>query len=262
MVFNKGVADSGSWGNKFFGRIMIQESQIGAGCLHKVWRAKVIYGLEPVFESGNTCIIKARNHIAYGGKGEGCLADRNLEVIKQVRRLFCLSIRCAIPASQWVEPLFTVFIGAYRSVKFRTWLVNTAKSSPQKRESLRTLAPLLSKYHHKVDSFIEACFAVDGPLSFAVGWFTTWQSLFHRVVPLYLMYRPANTVPYATVEADLTGVYQRYSVLDHTGRMDTRTGSDVEQKCCALQHWIYLWTSGNMLLTRLEGIHTISDWMT
>lgn len=84
MVFSKGVADSGSWGNKFFGRIMIQESQIGAGCLHKVWRAKVIYGLEPVFESGNTCIIKARNHIAYGGKGEGCLADRNLEIIKQV----------------------------------------------------------------------------------------------------------------------------------------------------------------------------------
>lgn len=84
MVFNKGVADSGSWGNKFFGRIMIQESQIGAGCLHKVWRAKVIYGLEPVFESGNTCIIKTRNHIAYGGKGEGCLADRNLEIIKQV----------------------------------------------------------------------------------------------------------------------------------------------------------------------------------
>lgn len=102
----------------------------------------------------------------------------------------------------------------------------------------------------------------DGPLSFPMGCFTLWQSLFHRVVPLYLIYRPAHTVPYATVEADLTGVYQRYSVLDHTIRMDTRTGSDVEQKCCALQHWIYLWTSGNMLLTRLEGIHTISNQMT
>lgn len=67
------------------------------------------------------------------------------------------------------------------------------------------------------------------------------------------MYRPANAVPYATVEADLTGVYQRYSRLDHTGRLDVKSGSDVEQKCCALQHWIFQWTSGNILLTRLEG---------
>lgn len=67
------------------------------------------------------------------------------------------------------------------------------------------------------------------------------------------MYRPANAVPYVTVEADLPGDYQRYSVLDHTGRLDMRTGSDVEQKCCALQHWIFQWTNGNMLLTRLEG---------
>lgn len=84
MIFNKGVADSGVWGNKFFGRIMMQESNIGDGCSHKVWRAKVIYGLEPVFESGNTCIIKTRNPIAYGGKGESCLIDRNLEIVTQV----------------------------------------------------------------------------------------------------------------------------------------------------------------------------------
>lgn len=84
MIFSKGVADSGTWGNKFFGRIMVQESRIGDGCSHKVWRAKVIYGLEPVFESGNTCIIKACNPIAYGGKGESCLIERNLDIIKQV----------------------------------------------------------------------------------------------------------------------------------------------------------------------------------
>lgn len=86
MIFNKGVGDSGIWGNKFFGRIMMQESQIGNGCSHKVWRAKVIYGLEPVFESGNTCIIKARNPVAYEGKGESGLIDRNLDIIKQVCR--------------------------------------------------------------------------------------------------------------------------------------------------------------------------------
>uniref|UniRef100_G3PVR4 non-specific serine/threonine protein kinase n=1 Tax=Gasterosteus aculeatus aculeatus TaxID=481459 RepID=G3PVR4_GASAC len=83
MIFNKGVADSGAWGNKFFGRIMMQESHIGDGCAHKVWRAKVIYGLEPVFESGKPCIIKVCNPIAYGGKAESCLIDRNLDIVKQ-----------------------------------------------------------------------------------------------------------------------------------------------------------------------------------
>lgn len=86
LIFTKGVADSGVWGNRLFGRIMMQESHIGDGCSHKVWRVKVIYGLEPVFESGNTCIIKVRNPITYGGKGESCLIDRNLELIKQVCR--------------------------------------------------------------------------------------------------------------------------------------------------------------------------------
>lgn len=84
LLFNKGVSDSSVWGNKFFGRIMLQESRLGEGFSHKTWRAKVIYGLEPVFESGNTCMIKVCNPIAYGGKGEGLLTEKNLEVVKQV----------------------------------------------------------------------------------------------------------------------------------------------------------------------------------
>ena len=68
-----------------------------------------------------------------------------------------------------------------------------------------------------------------------------------------MMYRPANGVPYATVEADLTGDYRRYSLLDPPGRAQVKTGSEVEQKCFALQHWIFQWTSGNMLLTHMEG---------
>lgn len=86
LVFNKGVADSGMWGNKFFGRIMMQQSRIGDGCAHKVWRSKVIYGLEPIFESGNTCVIKARNPIAYGGKEEKGLVDKNMDFVRQVRK--------------------------------------------------------------------------------------------------------------------------------------------------------------------------------
>ncbi|XP_038557909.1 alpha-protein kinase 3 isoform X1 [Micropterus salmoides] len=189
LIFSKGVADSGIWGNKFFGRIMMQESHIGDGCSHKVWRAKVIYGLEPVFESGNTCIIKAPNPIAYGGKAESCLIDRNLDIVKQ---------ECKI------------------------------------QNLAREYCKIFSAEARVIEHF--------GP------------SL--EVIPVYLMYRPANTVPYATVEADLTGVYQKYSVLDHTGRIDMRTDSEVEQKCCALQHWVFQWTNGNLLLTRLEGVDT------
>uniref|UniRef100_A0A8C7Z7I2 Alpha-type protein kinase domain-containing protein n=1 Tax=Oryzias sinensis TaxID=183150 RepID=A0A8C7Z7I2_9TELE len=77
-----------------------------------------------------------------------------------------------------------------------------------------------------------------------------------EVIPVYLIFRPANVVPYATVETDLTGAYQKYSSLDHKGRLDVRTSSTVEQKCCAFQHWIFQWTNGNLLLTRLEGVDT------
>ncbi|XP_028258338.1 alpha-protein kinase 3 [Parambassis ranga] len=189
MIFSKGVADSGAWGNRFFGRIMMKESHIGDGCSHKVWRAKVIYGLEPLFESGNTCIIKVRNPVAYGGKEESCLTDRNLDIMKQ---------ECKI------------------------------------QNLAREYCKIFSAEARVVENF--------GP------------SL--EVIPVYLMYRPANTVPYAMVEADLTGLYQKYSVLDHTGRIDMRASTEVEQKCCALQHWIFQWTNGNLLLTRLEGVDT------
>lgn len=58
--------------------------------------------------------------------------------------------------------------------------------------------------------------------------------------------------PYATLQADLMGAYHRYSFLDDSG-LNVRSSSGVEQKCCALQHWVFLWTSGNLLFTWLEG---------
>lgn len=67
------------------------------------------------------------------------------------------------------------------------------------------------------------------------------------------MYRPANSIPYATVEADLNGDYLKYCLMDSTGRLITQMSSEVEQKCCAFQHWIHQWTNGNLLVTRLEG---------
>ncbi|KAM4593369.1 alpha-protein kinase 3 [Odontesthes bonariensis] len=189
LVFNKGLADSGVWGNKFFGRVIMIESHIGNGCSHKVWRAKVIYGLEPVFESGNTCIIKVRSPITYEGKGESCLIERNLDIMKQKCRIQNLA---------------------------------------------REYCKIFSAEARVIEGF--------GP------------SL--EVIPIYLMYKPANAIPYATVETDLTGVYKKYTVLDDSGRLYMTTGSEVELKCCALQHWIFQWTNGNLLFSRLEGVDT------
>ncbi|XP_036417509.1 alpha-protein kinase 3 [Colossoma macropomum] len=189
LLFTKGLADPGYWGDKFFGRIMTQEVQIGEGYAHKTSRVKVIYGLDPVYESGSTCIAKVRNPIAYGTKEESNLAERNLEITKQ---------ECKI------------------------------------QNTVREYCKIFAAEARVIDNF-----------GFSL-----------EVIPLYLMYRPANTIPYATVEADLNEGYSQYCLIDNTGRLITQTSSEVEQKCCTFQHWIYQWTNGNLLVTRLEGVDT------
>ncbi|XP_051579715.1 alpha-protein kinase 3-like [Myxocyprinus asiaticus] len=189
MMFTKGLADSGYWGDKLFGRIMTEEVQIGEGCVHKTCRAKVIYGLEPVFESGTTCITKVRNPIAFGAKEESNLAERNLEITKQ---------EC------------------------------------KTQNTVREYCKIFAAEARVIENF-----------GFSL-----------EVIPLHLMYRPANTVPYAAVETDLNGVYVKYCLMDSTGRLITRAATEVEQKCCTFQHWIHQWTNGNLLVTRLEGVDT------
>ncbi|KAM7414560.1 hypothetical protein PAMA_019395 [Pampus argenteus] len=187
LMFTKGIADCGIWGNKYFGRIMTETVHVGEGCAHKASRVKVIYGLDPVFESGSTCIIKIQNPIAYGTKQESNLTERNLEITRQ---------ECKI------------------------------------QNLIREYCKIFAAEARVTDNF--------------------GHSL--EVVPQYLMYRPANSVPYATVEADLKGVFLKYCMMDPKGRLITRTSSEVEQKCCTFQHWIHQWTHGNLLITRLEGV--------
>ncbi|XP_028813514.1 alpha-protein kinase 3 isoform X2 [Denticeps clupeoides] len=187
LLFTKGLADSGYWGNKFFGRIITQEMHLGESCVHKTCRVKVIYGLDPIFESGSMCIIKVRNPIAYGTKEENSLIERNQEIIKQ---------ECKV------------------------------------QNTLREYCKIFAAEARVIENF-----------GFAL-----------EVIPVYLMYRPANTVPYATVEADLKGVYLRYCLIDASGRLISRTTSEVEQKCCTFQHWIHQWTNGNLLATQIEGV--------
>ncbi|KAM9376066.1 alpha-protein kinase 3 [Pholidichthys leucotaenia] len=189
LLFTKGLADSGSWGEKYFGRIMTETLHIGEGCAHKASKVKVIYGLDPVFESGSTCIMKVRNPIPYGTKQESNLAERNLEITKQ---------ECKV------------------------------------QDMIREYCKIFSaeaRINENFGSLVE-------------------------VIPRYLMYRPANSVPYATVEADLTGVFAKYCTMDPKSKLIAHTTSEVEQKCCTFQHWIHQWTHGNLLVTQLEGVET------
>uniref|UniRef100_A0A8C7MCL5 non-specific serine/threonine protein kinase n=1 Tax=Oncorhynchus kisutch TaxID=8019 RepID=A0A8C7MCL5_ONCKI len=187
MLFTKGLADPGYWGEKFFGRIMTQEAHLGEGCAHKACRVKVIYGLDPVFESGTNCIIKVQNPIAYGTNEDSNLAERNMEITKQ---------ECKI------------------------------------QNTVREYCKIFAAEARVIENF-----------GFSL-----------EVSPLYLMYRPANSVPYATVEADLKDIFLKYCMMDAKGRLITRATSEVEMKCCSFQHWIHQWTNGNLLVTGLEGV--------
>ncbi|XP_033023963.1 alpha-protein kinase 3 isoform X2 [Lacerta agilis] len=189
MVFAKGLADSGFWGDKLFGRIMMEDLEVGQGFLRKACRARAIYGLEPVFESGHTGIIKVRNLIAFGGRSENTLVERNYDITIQ---------ECKI------------------------------------QNSSREYCKIFAAEAKAIPAF--------GPVP--------------EIIPLYLIYRPANNIPYATMEEDLPGQFKCYCGRRRDGSLAPASLSEVGQKCCAFQHWLYQWTNGNILVTDLEGV----DW--
>ncbi|XP_026875645.2 alpha-protein kinase 3 isoform X5 [Electrophorus electricus] len=101
LLFGKGLSSAGYWGVTFFGRILTEEAQVGTGCEHKTSRAKVIYGLDPVFDMGNSCLIKVQSPIAYRGREEINLAERNIQITKQACKIQNLAREyCKIFAAQ------------------------------------------------------------------------------------------------------------------------------------------------------------------
>ncbi|XP_075064510.1 alpha-protein kinase 3 [Mixophyes fleayi] len=187
MVFAKGLADSGYWGDKFFGRIVMEEPHAGMGFLRKSCRVKVIYGLEPMFESGKTSIIKIRNLITFGTKNESTLVEKNYDITIQ---------ECKI------------------------------------QNTTREYCKIFAAECRGVPSFGQ----------------------FPEILPLNLIYRPANNIPYATIEEDLEGRFEKYCIRDLAGKLHMKNGTEIEEKCCTFQHWVYQWTNGNFLVTTVEGV--------
>ncbi|XP_068814557.1 alpha-protein kinase 3 isoform X2 [Struthio camelus] len=187
MVFAKGLADSGYWGDKFFGRVVSEDMEAGAGFLRKACRARAIYGLEPVFESGRTCVIKVHNFIVFGTKNENSLVEKNYDITIQ---------ECKI------------------------------------QNSSREYCKIFAAEARAVPDF----------------------GAVPEIIPLYLIYRPANNIPYATVEEDLGGPCEQYCVTERDGSLVARGTSEIVLKCCTFQHWVYQWTNGNILVTDMEGV--------
>ncbi|KAM6246515.1 alpha-protein kinase 3 isoform 2-T2 [Spheniscus humboldti] len=187
MVFAKGLADAGYWGDKLFGRVVSEDVEVGAGFLRKACRARAIYGLEPVFESGHTCVIKVHNFIVFGTKNENSLIEKNYDITIQ---------ECKI------------------------------------QNSSREYCKIFAAEARAIPDF----------------------GAVPEIIPLYLIYRPANNIPYATMEEDLGGLCEQYCVTERDGSLVARGTSEIVLKCCTFQHWVYQWTNGNILVTDMEGV--------
>ncbi|XP_039579368.1 alpha-protein kinase 3 isoform X2 [Passer montanus] len=187
MVFAKGLADAGYWGDKLFGRVVSEDMEVGAGFLRKACRARAIYGLEPVFESGHTCVIKVHNFIVFGTKNENSLVEKNYDITIQ---------ECKV------------------------------------QNSSREYCKIFAAEARAVPDF----------------------GAVPEIIPLYLIYRPANNIPYATMEEDLGRPCEQYCVTERDGSLVARGTSEIVLKCCTFQHWVYQWTNGNILVTDMEGV--------
>ncbi|XP_072310886.1 alpha-protein kinase 2 [Eucyclogobius newberryi] len=75
-----------------------------------------------------------------------------------------------------------------------------------------------------------------------------------QIIPIYLVHRPSNDIPYATLEEELFGDFVKYSVKDGKEINLMRKDSEAGQKCCAFQHWVYHHTEGNLLVTDMQGV--------
>ncbi|XP_049639886.1 alpha-protein kinase 3 [Suncus etruscus] len=188
MVFAKGLADSGCWGDKLFGRLASEELRgQGRGLgLQKASQAKVIYGLEPIFESGRTCVLKVASLLVFGPGGETSLLGRNYDVTIQGCKIQNMS---------------------------------------------REYCKIFAAEARAVPGFGEV----------------------PEIIPLYLIYRPANNIPYATLEEDLGGPLETHCCRHWTSAA-TPQGSEAAHKCQTFQHWLFQWTNGGFLVTDLAGV--------
>lgn len=82
-----------------------------------------------------------------------------------------------------------------------------------------------------------------------------------RIIPIFLIHRPDNNIPYATVEEELIGEFVKYSIRDGKEINFLRRDSEAGQKCCTFQHWVYQKTGGCLLVTDMQGEESSLTWL-
>ncbi|CAM9481636.1 unnamed protein product [Lampetra planeri] len=79
-----------------------------------------------------------------------------------------------------------------------------------------------------------------------------------EIVPVFMIFRPGSHVPYASLEPELGGRIERF-VPEGAGGIPGAEG-EAHEKCHTLRHWLYLWTSGNLIVTNAKGVGlTLTD---
>ncbi|XP_043922097.1 alpha-protein kinase 2 [Protopterus annectens] len=76
-----------------------------------------------------------------------------------------------------------------------------------------------------------------------------------EIIPVFLIHRQTNSVPYATLEEELMGDFVKYSVRDGREINFMRRESESGRKCCTFQHWVFQKTGGNLLVTDMQGVN-------
>ncbi|XP_068562904.1 alpha-protein kinase 2 isoform X2 [Cebidichthys violaceus] len=106
---------------------------------------------------------------------------------------------------------------------------------------------------------VEECHVQNTAREYIKGYTSAAQSVeafgeVPEIIPIYLVHRPSNDVPYATLEEELIGDFVKYSVKDGKEINLMRRDSEAGQKCCAFQHWVHHKTEGNLLVTDMQGV--------
>uniref|UniRef100_UPI00358E41D0 alpha-protein kinase 3 n=1 Tax=Myxine glutinosa TaxID=7769 RepID=UPI00358E41D0 len=204
LIFNKGLTGSSHWGEPFFGRVITEDRPVwlpGAGDgtkQRKPFRARVVYGLSPIFDSGSTCMLKVPTVIAYGGCREPKPSVLNHHISIQ---------DCKV------------------------------------QNTVREYCKQFSVEARAAEGFGEI----------------------PEVQPLFLIFRPASHIPYATLEAEMTGHVTFYPVesgppaknvnAEKTSVVTSQESDAIlHEKCNAFRHWLLLRSNGNLLLSNAEGV--------
>lgn len=223
----------------------------------RAFRTRLHTGHTPLSLQGESCVLKVHNSISYGTKSNEELIQKNFNLAVEVNAsLWCFetkSFSVNICTITWYVSCCMKNTNAFPVQECQ--VQNTA------REYIRayTTAAQSTEAFGEIPEWVTAKQITSHtrgkpfPKLFFNAFFPNVVFVFCRIIPIYLVHRPSNDIPYATLEEELIGDFVKYSVKDGKEINLMRRDSEAGQKCCAFQHWVYHKTDGNLLVTDMQG---------